>query len=227
MEAIAALLALIVVAGGDAERVVAVLDIKDARRAEDALDDLALSGMTDYFASKLTRDGVFEVVPRDDVRAALAAKKADSYAVCYDESCAIEIGKEVAAEKSVLTTINRVGSECVVTSTLFDLAKATAEKSASYRGGCGESELLSALETIARRLVTPLPELRVASGRIPTPDVPAEFPQSVRPVADTDAGGVLTSWWLWTIVGFVVVGGATAAIVVASTRGKSEYVFRP
>jgi len=65
--------------------------VKLSRRDASALDD--------YLSTRLARRGRYSVVPRSDVQHALREKKAESYQACYAESCQIEIGKELAAQR--------------------------------------------------------------------------------------------------------------------------------
>jgi len=95
------------------------------------------------------------VIPREQLRERLQSKKSDSYRKCFDEACQIELGKEVAAEKSLATRILKVGSICVVTSKLFDLKTATAGKAASARAACNPEALLEAINQVAMQLSAP------------------------------------------------------------------------
>ncbi len=129
--------------------VVAVFEISDERPKRQRLSDNKRAALTDFLRSQLAAGGKFQVVPPGEVQQALRANKADSYKACYDEACQIEVGKELAAEKSLATKIARIGSQCVITSTLYDLARATTESSAPHRGKCKDDDLLAGLERIA------------------------------------------------------------------------------
>jgi len=129
--------------------VVAVFEISDERPKRQRLSDSKRAALTDFLRSQLAAGGKFQVVPPGEVQQALRANKADSYKACYDEACQIEVGKELAAEKSLATKIARIGSQCVITSTLYDLARATTESSAPHRGKCKDDDLLAGLERIA------------------------------------------------------------------------------
>ena len=79
------------------------------------LDAEARQRLSNYVGDRLVRSGRYALVPSSDVQRAIAAQKAESYRACYAESCQIEIGKELAASKSLATSIGRVGSRCLVT----------------------------------------------------------------------------------------------------------------
>jgi hypothetical protein len=133
-----------------ASPIIAVFAIEDAR--PDRLSAPTIQSMTDYLASQLASEGRFRVVPSADLKRALASEKSESYKACYDEACQIEIGKELAAQKSLSTKISRLGSQCIVTSILYDLAASTTETSAVHKGGCKEDDLVAGIETVAKRL---------------------------------------------------------------------------
>ena len=124
---------------------VAVFDIEDK---SGRLSSPEIDGLTDYLANKIAEGGLFHVVPRDEIKKRLLQQKSKSYKKCYDQSCQIEIGREIAAQKTLTTTISRIGSSCVVTAALFDLQKAATDATASSRGKCGTDDLVSQIENI-------------------------------------------------------------------------------
>jgi len=129
--------------------IVAVFDIHDASRK---LDGDVLAQLTIYLGTQLTKSGTFKVIPMNQIRARLLDEKAGTYKKCYDESCQIELGKALSAQKSLATTLIQVGSQCAVTANLFDLKTETAEKGASVETGCLPDELLKAIRDIAQQL---------------------------------------------------------------------------
>jgi iron(II)-dependent oxidoreductase len=171
--------------------IVAVFDIEDTREKKVQLAPEKLRSLTDYLSNKLAIGGKFKIVPRANVYGALQAKKSESYKECYDEACQIEIGKEVAAQKSLATKIDQLGAECIVTSTLFDLRQSATENSASYRGPCGQSELLTAVEQIAARLRGETGGgVQKAGIRFDTSDLPAVPSLELPAEGGTAASGV-------------------------------------
>ena len=101
--------------------IVAVFDVEDTRAASDRLSQRSLDNLTAYLTTLVPQSCVFKVVPNAQLRAVLQEEKAGSYEACVDEACQIEIGKAVAAEKTLATKIIRVGKRCVVTTQLYDL----------------------------------------------------------------------------------------------------------
>lgn len=131
--------------------VVAVFDVRDAsRRFRPAM----LDQLTEYLAARLTQVTRYRVVPRDQLRERLKQEKNGSFRKCYDQGCQIELGKAVAAQKSLATKILQVGKRCAVTSTLYDLKSETAERSALVRTDCDEDALMDTMDRIARQLST-------------------------------------------------------------------------
>jgi formylglycine-generating enzyme required for sulfatase activity len=137
------------------------------------LDRSRLSELSDYFADSLAATGAFQVVPRDRLKKRLVELKKKSYQACYDQSCQVEIGRELAANKSLATRVMRIGKKCVVTSTLYDLRKAATEAGATAEGGCGVDALRELVKRVVRALAgeradavsSSQPAPRVARGK--------------------------------------------------------------
>lgn len=108
--------------------------------------------LTDYLTSKIAEGGVFLVVPGSQIKKEIAKQKKKSYKNCFDQQCQIEIGRELAAGKSLSTQLVKLGSKCVVISTLYDLRRATTESSASQQSGCTVDQLVAALVKVAGKI---------------------------------------------------------------------------
>ncbi|MCK6551397.1 hypothetical protein L6R52_36515 [Myxococcota bacterium] len=150
--ALAALVAALAPLPAEAARpVVAVFDIYDARTKGKFAPDV-VQQLNTYLLAKLAEAQTYQVVPREQVLAAISAAKKDTYKACVDEKCQIELGKELAAEKSLGTQIIRIGDKCVVTSTLYDLKTAVSEGAATKRAPCDQDAMLDALDAIVEQL---------------------------------------------------------------------------
>ncbi len=103
------------------------------------------SRLTDYLGSLLASKG-FQVVPRSQLKERLVEAKKASYKECYDESCQIEVGKELAAQKTMSSQVLKLGKKCKVTVNLFDLKRAASEGAGTASGDCGEDEVVESLE---------------------------------------------------------------------------------
>jgi hypothetical protein len=123
--------------------VVAVFGIEDKTGV---LDKATLQQLTEYLTNQVAEGGVFLVVPSSRLRERLVQQKVESYKECYDEQCQIEIGRELAAKKSLATQVVKVGSLCAIMATLFDLKRATTQAAASTKGGCLKDDLVASLE---------------------------------------------------------------------------------
>lgn len=107
--------------------------------------------LTEYFTVQLAALG-YKIVPRSQIRAQLSDAKAESYKSCYDYSCQIDLGKAVAAEKSLALKLLKVGSQCAITATLYDLRTETTERAASVKTTCEQDSLFRGLEDLAERI---------------------------------------------------------------------------
>lgn len=136
-------------ADGAGPSVVAVFEVRDPSHVLSQADRKSL---TRYLATKLAETGRFQVVPESDVRRVLEDKKLESYDACYDEACQIEIGKELAAQKSVAVEIVQLGESCAMTALVYDLAKAASERAATEKGSCAIEALVVSIERLAVRL---------------------------------------------------------------------------
>jgi len=107
-----------------------------------------LENLGDYLSVSLAESGIYEVIPRSQVKQRLRAQRKESYKACYDTACQIELGQELAAAMSLSTKVMKIGSRCIVTSTLYDLRRATSERAAKAVGGCGEDGIMKSLDEV-------------------------------------------------------------------------------
>lgn len=147
--------------------VVAAFDIEDSA-AE--LDGEAKGQLSEYVAARTAQVMGFRLVPRAELRGRLATQKAETYRACFDQSCQIELGKALAAQKTLATKLIRVGETCALIATVFDLETETAELSASVKTRCGRSSLLEGLDELIgelhrQQLLGPSGRGRVPRGR--------------------------------------------------------------
>ncbi|HOX42958.1 MAG TPA: SUMF1/EgtB/PvdO family nonheme iron enzyme [Myxococcota bacterium] len=129
--------------------IVAVFRIEDKAHAA---DKATLDQLTDYLGAAIAEGGVFRRVPPGDLVKALMAQTTESYKECYDQSCQIEIGREVAATKSLSTRILKLGSTCTVTAELYDLKTKATDVTAKESGPCGVDGLMASLDKVAATL---------------------------------------------------------------------------
>ena len=108
--------------------------------------------LTDYLGTKLGERGMYRIIPRQEIRARLLEQKKESFKECFDQSCQIEIGRELAAEFTVSTTIGKIGEVCLITASIYDLRKAATAKTATAKSPCELSDLVNAIEEVADKL---------------------------------------------------------------------------
>ncbi len=139
--------------------IVAVFDMEDKGSG---LAAKSLSNLTEYLAARLTEEG-YQVIPRDEIRKRLKEQKSESYKECYDQSCQIELGRELAAGKTLSPRILKIGTTCQVTAVLYDLKKAATDQAATAEAECSEDSLLKAVQDIASRLSVKTPVVSAAA----------------------------------------------------------------
>ncbi|MFC1654642.1 tetratricopeptide repeat protein [Myxococcota bacterium] len=130
--------------------VVAVFDV-EAKLLK--MDRQLLDGLSEHLATLLTKTGLYRVVPRSEIKKRMLGQKKESYRHCYDQSCQVELGRELAAEKTVSAQVIKLGNKCKVNITIYDLKKATTEAAASVSGECNVDEIVTSLENAVRELV--------------------------------------------------------------------------
>ena len=111
-----------------------------------------LARLTEYLSAQLTATGRFQVIPRGQLRRRLSQEKRASYRKCVDQSCQIEIGRELAAQKSLSCSVMRLGSKCMVNAVLYDLKRAATERAGSAKGACTEDGIVASLERVVKKL---------------------------------------------------------------------------
>ena len=129
--------------------IVAVFEIQNRAK----LSAMVIEQLTELMAVQLTASGRYKVVPSAELKSALGTKKTQTYEGCYDEACQIEIGKELAAEKTLATKVSKLGRTCIVTMQLFDLRESTSEKAATKKGKCGEEDILELIDDAILELI--------------------------------------------------------------------------
>ena len=143
-----------------------------------------LDSVSEYVSTQLAASGRYQVVPRSEVKKALLGQKKASYEACYDESCQIEVGKELAAEKVVVGSIRKFGKVCIVNLRLFDLQKSASAQAGTARGGCADDKVLLSVDgAVAALTGAAMPKAQLTAVT-PTPApavVPAPAPKVVAP----------------------------------------------
>ena len=135
-------------AGRKKNIVVALFDINNV---DSTVSDSVIKKLDEYLATKLTQTCGYRVVPKEQLKSAMIEEKRNSYKQCYDKSCQIELGKAVAAQKTVATKIMKLGENCVITSIIYDLKTETTEAAASVKTRCTTEKLFEGIEKICQQ----------------------------------------------------------------------------
>lgn len=112
----------------------------------------AVSRMGNYLFTNLAACGAYRLVPQDQVRERLARQKTESYRECYDQSCQIELSREMAADKALSSSVTKVGVVCQVSASLYDLRTAAIDLAAVADGPCTEEGIRGAILKVVARL---------------------------------------------------------------------------
>jgi hypothetical protein len=131
--------------------VVAVLELQDSAKK---LDESTRAQLSDYLAAQVIAKLGWRTIPKDQIRGQLQQEKKASYSACVDESCQIELGKALAAEKVLTTKFLRLDDECSLIASVYDLRLETAEAAATAKAGCRPRELTTAIDALVDRLKT-------------------------------------------------------------------------
>ena len=132
--------------------IVAVFPIQDSAGG---FRQKTLEQLTEYLAVQLTNKIGYKVVPGDQLRVRLIEAKKDGYKACYDQSCQIELGRAVAAQKSISAKLLKIGNKCAITVSVYDLKSESSERAASVHTDCSSDALLIGVDNISGELAKP------------------------------------------------------------------------
>ncbi len=159
-----------------------VLAVFDLENAGAPVNAQTLTQLSELVSAQLAASRVFRVVPKTELKKALASKKAESYQACYAESCQIEIGQELAAEQTLAGKLHAFGKSCVLTLTLYDLRRATSVGGGSASGACTPEALLNSVSIAVGQVVA----AETAPAPVKSPE-PTPAPQAPNPPAEPTA----------------------------------------
>ena len=133
--------------------IIAVFDIQDKGSG---IDKQTRDNFVDVLSARLAKAG-YRVIPRDQVRKRLLDAKKETFKECYDQSCQIELGRELAAQKTLAIKILKIGVTCQITAELFDLRQSTTDLATTAEARCQDEEsVLQAFTSVAEDLNRPL-----------------------------------------------------------------------
>lgn len=111
-----------------------------------------LDRLTLFLTTRLGATNRFLVVPREQVKRRLVELKKNSYRADCDQSCQIDLGQALSAQKTVATQIIKAGSACTVAINVLDLKREASEGGASIDGKCDEDGIVLSLKAAVARM---------------------------------------------------------------------------
>jgi hypothetical protein len=131
--------------------VIAIFKVQAPSRSFEA--DI-LSQLTEYITVRLAELGAYRIIPQQQLKQEFDTQKKSSYDACYDESCQIELGKAVAAEKLMTPKLLKFGKKCALSAAVYDLRTETTDHSASVRTDCAIDTLIDAADQLIVKLAS-------------------------------------------------------------------------
>ncbi len=135
---------------------VAVMDIHD-RSGKFAVD--LLQNATEMMRGKLSSTGRFMVIDRssqqEQMKKILGQERRESHSQRYDQETQIPLGKALAADSILRSTISCLGNECMLNAELVDIAREVSTKGGSERfvySKTDMSSLMSAIESVIEQI---------------------------------------------------------------------------
>lgn len=163
------------------------------------VDSNAVRLIEDAVADGLTRTGKVRLLERGQMSSILKEQGFQQSGACDGEQCAVQMGKLLGVEQSILGSVGLVGKTYVLNARLIDV-------------GTGEVKLTS-----QRRMVGEID--KVLTDLVPqaVSDLTGTAPEQGPNAAKSDAGKEPGSkaWVWWTLGGVAVAGGAAAALLLA------------
>ncbi|HQL56295.1 MAG TPA: SUMF1/EgtB/PvdO family nonheme iron enzyme [Myxococcota bacterium] len=119
-------------ATAQSSEIIAVFEIE---RRGVPLKAATMSNLNDYMYGRLAFAG-FKLTPQSQVRERVVSLKRESHKDCFDQSCQIELGKAVSADKSLSSQLIKIGDVCSLQSQIYDLKTETTDVGAQAEGPC-------------------------------------------------------------------------------------------
>lgn len=176
----------------DEAPIIAVFDVDSQNGPE--MSVALRNSLRDFVEGLLVQSGEYQAVPAEQLQDGIAKAKRKTGDPCYKRSCQIELGKALAASKTVALQVNKIGSTCTVRVSVFDLRKETTDKTAVEETACTEDGYLLAFRRSAERLVGEAPDEVVPEGDAGR-QVPIRTKASEALAAASPRAGVGSDWF--------------------------------
>ncbi len=112
--------------------------------------DVTASAVTDMVTTEIVNTGVFVIIERNQMQSILKEQGLQMTG-CTDQSCAVQIGKLLSAEKILMGSISRIEKEFVINVRLVDVERGIAEFAAMEKAET-ESMLSGSARRIAQKI---------------------------------------------------------------------------
>ena len=161
----------------------AVMDVSDG---DGVVSSAVTNNLTEYLRGLLAETGRYVVIDRGRQAAAVKQlvqrEKKESYKACYDRSCQVPLGRSLAADRILITSMMRIGSRVIVKAEIIDLATEASQGGATVKVNARpasdlEDRLTEALDELVGKLV----------GSVESAAIPREV--SAQPAAQPATGG--------------------------------------
>ncbi len=122
--------------------------------------------ITQLFETNIVNTGAYEVLSQNE-RDQILAAQAESISGCTDESCALEIGRLLAAEQIILGTVATLGTKYIINAKVIDV---TTSKTlgADMISAASVEDLDTACAKLTRTLVAKaIPDIKIAETAEP------------------------------------------------------------
>jgi hypothetical protein len=138
-----------------AERpVVAVMDIQDNERVFDKSDNRSA---TEMLRGQFSASGQFVVIDTSrqeaKLRSLIDQRKRESHNPCVDDACQIPLGRALAADILIRSSISCLGDSCQFAIELIDLAKEAAVGGGTADFDQSPKDLGAAIKAVVRRIM--------------------------------------------------------------------------
>ena len=143
---------------GQNRPLLAVMDIQDRTGAlsADVIDNL-----TEYLRGLLAESGKYTVIDRSRqakaIKDVLQKERKETHKACYERSCQVPVGRILAADQVLLTTLMKVGSQFMLKAEILRLDTEASTGGATARGEFApkqglEDRVIEALDTVAGKI---------------------------------------------------------------------------
>jgi len=148
-----------------------IIAVFDTDSSDTSIDEATMTRLNNYMFGRLAVAG-FKLTPQSQVRERVVELKAASHMDCYDQSCQIELGKTVAAQKSLASRLIKIGDSCSLQAVIYDLRTETTDKGAEAQGPCTETGIKASIDRVVANFkgeaVSSAP---ISAGRVETGQV--------------------------------------------------------